>query len=91
MYLMFGDEADKDHTGGKKFFVYGAIWCPSNSLAALHAGEVLGTGLSSDPRCPEGVNNGLAATSDIRPLTLQERRNNGHSGTSHSWHFRKSP
>jgi hypothetical protein len=38
MYLMFGDEADKDQTAGKRFFVYGAIWCPSNSAPALHAG-----------------------------------------------------
>jgi hypothetical protein len=38
MYLMFGDEADKDQTAGKKFFIYGAIWCPSNSLCNLHAG-----------------------------------------------------
>lgn len=38
MYFMFGDEADKDQTAGKKFFVYGAIWCPSNSMPALHAG-----------------------------------------------------
>jgi hypothetical protein len=36
MYLMFGDEADKDQTAGKKFFVYGAIWCPSNSAPSLH-------------------------------------------------------
>jgi hypothetical protein len=37
MYLMFGDEADKDHTAGKKYFVYGAIFVPTNSIASLHA------------------------------------------------------
>ena len=37
MYLMFGDEADKDQSAGKKYFVYGAIFAPTNSLAALHA------------------------------------------------------
>jgi len=36
MYLMFGDEADKDQTAGKKFFVYGAIFAPTNSIASLH-------------------------------------------------------
>lgn len=36
MYLMFGDEADKDQTAGKKFFVYGAIFVPSNNIASLH-------------------------------------------------------
>jgi hypothetical protein len=39
MYLMFGDEADKDQTAGKKFFVYGAIFAPTNTIASLH-GEV---------------------------------------------------
>jgi hypothetical protein len=38
MYLMFGDEADKDKMADKKFFAYGAIWCPSNSVPSLHAG-----------------------------------------------------
>jgi len=37
MYLMFGDEADKDAAKDKKFFVYGAIFVPTNSIAALHA------------------------------------------------------
>jgi hypothetical protein len=37
MYLMFGDEADREAVQGKKFFVYGAIWVPSNSVAGLHA------------------------------------------------------
>jgi hypothetical protein len=37
MYLMFGDEADKDPTAGKKFFVYGAIFAPTNSIASLHS------------------------------------------------------
>jgi hypothetical protein len=36
MYLMFGDEADKDQTAGKKFFVYGAIFVPTDSIAPLH-------------------------------------------------------
>ena len=37
MYLMFGDEADKEQTAGKKFFVYGAVFVPTNSMASLHA------------------------------------------------------
>ncbi|MGX0966763.1 hypothetical protein AB7M63_007212 [Bradyrhizobium japonicum] len=37
MYLMFGDEADQDAVKGKKFFVYGAIFVPTNSLHALHS------------------------------------------------------
>ncbi len=37
MYLMFGDEADHNQTDGKKFFVYGGVFIPTNSLAALHA------------------------------------------------------
>src|SRR5260370_39803006 len=37
MFLMFGDEADRDAVEGKKFFVYGAIFVPTNSIAALHA------------------------------------------------------
>jgi hypothetical protein len=36
MYLMFGDEADRQAVQGKKFFVYGAIFAPTNSLVALH-------------------------------------------------------
>src|SRR5437660_1470476 len=36
MYLMFGDEADRDQVVGKKFFVYGAIFVPVDSIAALH-------------------------------------------------------
>lgn len=36
MYLMFGDEADKDQTANKKFFVYGAIFAPIDSIALLH-------------------------------------------------------
>jgi hypothetical protein len=36
MYLMFGDEADHEAVQGKKFFVYGAIFAPTNSLVALH-------------------------------------------------------
>ena len=36
MYLMFGDEADREAVQGKKFFVYGAIFVPTNSLVALH-------------------------------------------------------
>jgi hypothetical protein len=37
MFLMFGDEADRDAVEGKKFFVYGAIFVPTNSIPALHA------------------------------------------------------
>jgi hypothetical protein len=37
MYLMFGDEADAEQSRGQKFFVYGAIFIPTNSVAALHA------------------------------------------------------
>lgn len=36
MYLMFGDEADRDAVQGKKFFAYGAVFVPTNSIAALH-------------------------------------------------------
>jgi hypothetical protein len=36
MHLMFGDEADKDAAKDKKFFVYGAIFVPTNSVSALH-------------------------------------------------------
>lgn len=37
MFLMFGDEADADQAQGKKFFVYGAVFIPTNTIAALHA------------------------------------------------------
>ncbi len=36
MYLMFGDEADHNQDDGKKFLMYGAIFVPTNTLAALH-------------------------------------------------------
>lgn len=36
MYLMFGDEADQEAVKGKKFFVYGAVFIPTNSVSALH-------------------------------------------------------
>jgi hypothetical protein len=36
MYLMFGDEADHAQPSKKKFFVYGAIFVPINSVKALH-------------------------------------------------------
>jgi hypothetical protein len=36
MYLMFGDEADREAVQGKKFFVYGAVFAPTSSLVALH-------------------------------------------------------
>jgi hypothetical protein len=36
MYLMFGDEADHVQSSKKKFFVYGAIFVPVNSIKALH-------------------------------------------------------
>jgi hypothetical protein len=34
---MFGDEADKEATKNKKFFVYGGIFMPTNSISSLHA------------------------------------------------------
>lgn len=34
--MMFGDEADRTAVQGKKFFVYGAIFVPTNSISALH-------------------------------------------------------
>jgi hypothetical protein len=37
MFLIFGDEADREQGRGQKFFVYGAVFAPTNSLAALHA------------------------------------------------------
>jgi hypothetical protein len=37
MYFMFGDEADKDAAKDKKFFVYGAVFVPTNSVLPLHA------------------------------------------------------
>lgn len=37
MYLMFGDEADKDAAKEKKFFVYGGIFVPTNSIPPLHS------------------------------------------------------
>jgi len=37
MFLLFGDEADSDRGRGQKFFVYGAVFAPTNSLQALHA------------------------------------------------------
>jgi hypothetical protein len=36
MYFMFGDEADREQGRGQKFFVYGAIFAPSNNMPALH-------------------------------------------------------
>jgi hypothetical protein len=36
MYIMFGDEADHGQNKGKKFFMYGAVFVPTNTLAALH-------------------------------------------------------
>jgi hypothetical protein len=37
MFLLFGDEADSDRGRGQKFFVYGAVFIPTNSVQALHA------------------------------------------------------
>lgn len=37
MFLLFGDEADREQASGKKFFVYGAIFVPTDSLPTLHA------------------------------------------------------
>ena len=37
MFLLFGDEADSDRGRGQKFFVYGAIFVPSDTLQGLHA------------------------------------------------------
>lgn len=36
MFLMFGDEADREQAAGKKFFVYGAIFVPMKNVPALH-------------------------------------------------------
>jgi hypothetical protein len=36
MYIMFGDEADHSQNEGKKFFMYAAVFVPTNTLAALH-------------------------------------------------------
>lgn len=36
MFLMFGDEADAEQVKGKQFFVYGAVFIPTNTIAALH-------------------------------------------------------
>jgi hypothetical protein len=36
MFLMFGDEADREQGKGKKFFVYGAIFIDTNCIPALH-------------------------------------------------------
>lgn len=37
MFLMFGDEADREHAKGKKFFVYGAIFIHTDCIPALHS------------------------------------------------------
>jgi len=59
MHLMFGDEADKDAAKDKKFFVYGAIFVPSNSISALHA-EVerlrVAAGMSGTDTLKSGTN-----------------------------------
>jgi hypothetical protein len=36
MYFMFGDEADREQGRGQKFFVYGAIFVPTDNIPALH-------------------------------------------------------
>lgn len=36
MFIMFGDEADAEQAQGKKFFVYGAVFVPTNTISALH-------------------------------------------------------
>jgi hypothetical protein len=36
MFLMFGDEADREQGKGKRFFVYGAIFIDTNRMPALH-------------------------------------------------------
>lgn len=35
MYFMFGDESDHDPNRGVKFFVYGAIFVPSDQIHAI--------------------------------------------------------
>jgi hypothetical protein len=50
MYLMFGDEADRTAVQGKKFFVYGAIFVPTNSISALHH-EIERLRVKSGPCC----------------------------------------
>src|SRR5262245_65547225 len=36
MFLMFGDEADREQGKGKRFFVYGAIFIDTDRIPALH-------------------------------------------------------
>jgi hypothetical protein len=68
MYLMFGDEADHQHTAGKKFFVYGAIFVPINSVRALHTEMDLA-------RAQAGLANtdSLKAASNTRPKGILPR------------------
>jgi hypothetical protein len=51
MYLMFGDEPDRDAVQGKKFFVYGGVFAPTGNLALHDAIESL---LSSLPGVSSG-------------------------------------
>jgi hypothetical protein len=37
MFLLFGDEADPEQGRGQKYFVYGAIFAPTEKLPALHS------------------------------------------------------
>lgn len=37
MFFMFGDEADQEQGRGQKFFLYGAIFAPSDNMPKLHA------------------------------------------------------
>jgi hypothetical protein len=59
MYLMFGDEADKEAAKDKKFFVYGAVFVPTNSISPLHA-EVerlrVGAGMAASDSLKSGTN-----------------------------------
>jgi hypothetical protein len=36
MFMMFGDEADREQGRGQMFFVYGAIFAPTDNMKALH-------------------------------------------------------
>jgi hypothetical protein len=71
MYLMFGDEADHQQTRGKKFFVYGAIFVPTNSVKTLHFDIEL-----ARVQAGLGRTDSLKAASSTRPKSMspQEHR-----------------
>jgi hypothetical protein len=65
MHLMFGDEADHNQTVGKKFFVYGGAFAPTDSLAALHTAV-------EEARKDAGLSptDSLKSSSKSRPKTM---------------------